>query len=48
MKIRDQFGAIVVDRKTILKCIVKTYGIRVWNGFIWLRIAASSVLVNME
>jgi hypothetical protein len=41
---RDHFKVLRIlglDRRIILKCIFKTYGVRVWDGFIWLRIATS-------
>jgi hypothetical protein len=38
-------GVLVVDRGVILKWILKKLGVRVWTGFIWLRIGASDGLL---
>jgi hypothetical protein len=35
-------GDPYVDGRIILKWIVKRYGIRMWTGFMWLRIGSCS------
>jgi hypothetical protein len=34
-----------VDGRIILKCIVKKYGVKMWTGFIWIRIKSSGGLL---
>jgi len=44
LKGRNHLGDRGVDWKIILKYILKNSFVRVWNGFIWLRIGFSSGL----
>jgi hypothetical protein len=41
MKGRDHMADLGEDGRIKLKCIVKTCGVRMWTGFIWLRIGTS-------
>jgi hypothetical protein len=34
-----------INRRTILKQILKKWGLRMWNGFIWLRIGTGCGLL---
>jgi hypothetical protein len=45
MKARRHLKNLSVDGRTILKCILKKWGGRVWTGLIWLRIGASDLLL---
>jgi hypothetical protein len=40
-KILVQQEDLSVDGRIILKWILNKYGVRVWAGFIWLRIGSS-------
>jgi hypothetical protein len=42
---RDHLGELYVDSRMILKGILKKYNLRVWTGFIWLRIGSSGMLL---
>jgi hypothetical protein len=41
VKGRDHLGDLVICRRIILKWTIKKYGVRMWNGFIWLRTGTS-------
>jgi hypothetical protein len=43
-KVRDHFRGLDVDRRAILKCILKKLAERVGTGFMCLRIGASGEL----
>jgi hypothetical protein len=45
LKGRDHSEQIEVDEKIILKWILEKYGLRVWTGFVWLRIRAGGGLL---
>jgi hypothetical protein len=45
MKGRDQSEDLDVDRKIILELILGKYGVKVWTGYIWLRIGTSGGLL---
>jgi hypothetical protein len=41
LKARDHLGDIGAGVRIILKRILKKYGVKMWAGFIWLRIGIS-------
>jgi hypothetical protein len=45
LKGRDHSEDLDVDRKIILEWILEIYVVRVWIGFIWLRIVTSGGLM---
>jgi hypothetical protein len=45
LKGRDHLVDIGVDRRFLLKWILKKQGARMWTGFIWLRIGSSGGLL---
>jgi hypothetical protein len=38
LKARSHLGEVGVDGKIVLEWILEKFGMRVWTGFIWLRI----------
>jgi hypothetical protein len=38
LKVSDHLEALFMDGRIILKYILARYGLRVWIGFIWLKI----------
>jgi hypothetical protein len=42
LKGRDHLEDLSIDGSVILKCVLKKYGVRMWTGFIWLRIGSSA------
>jgi hypothetical protein len=45
LKGRDHLGDTDIDRMMIIKLILKKYGVRVWTGFMWLRLGFGSRLL---
>jgi hypothetical protein len=45
LKERDQQEDLDPGRRIILKCISKKQDVKVWTGFIWLRIGTSGRLL---
>jgi hypothetical protein len=44
---RDHLEDLDIDGKIILECILGKYDVKLWTGFIWLRIGSSGgALVN--
>jgi hypothetical protein len=45
LKGRDHSDNVGVDGKIILKWILGDWGVKVWTGFIWLRIGTNGGLL---
>jgi hypothetical protein len=41
---RDHWGNQGMDGRIILEFVLKEYGVRIWTGFIWLRMSSSRFL----
>jgi hypothetical protein len=39
---RDHWGNLGMDGRIILELVLKEYGVRIWTGFIWLRMMSCS------
>jgi hypothetical protein len=44
LKGRNYLEDLSEDGKVILKCTFRKYGVRMWIGFIWLRLVSSGWL----
>jgi hypothetical protein len=42
---RKHLEDLGVDGRIILRCVLKKKGVRVWTGFIWLKIGISGGLL---
>jgi hypothetical protein len=42
---RHHLENVSIARRIILKCLLNKYGVRIWLGFIWLRIGSSGRLL---
>jgi hypothetical protein len=42
---RNHLGDLSIDERIILKWILKKQGMRMWTGFMWLRIRTNSRLL---
>jgi hypothetical protein len=45
LKGRNHLGELGVDRRIMLKLILKKYDMRVWTEFNWLRVGSSGRLL---
>jgi hypothetical protein len=45
VKRRDVLGGLRVEERIILKQIIEEEGLRMWTGFIWLRVGSSGELL---
>jgi hypothetical protein len=45
VKTRVHLGSLGKDGRIISKSILKEYGVRMWTGFIWLKIGTSGGLL---
>jgi hypothetical protein len=47
LKRRDHFAGLSVDGRIILKWILEKEGVRLWNGFNWLRMGAIICFIDI-
>ena len=45
LRVRDHLEDSGMDERIILKCILKKWGGKAWNGLIWLRIGTGGGLL---